>query len=57
MATVSTGYMDGAIESGLRAAKEVEEKLKGSPKEEDRKQELKNGFWYTKYLRTARKWV
>lgn len=28
MATVSTGYMDGAIESGIRAAKEVEARLK-----------------------------
>ncbi len=57
MGTVSVGYMDGAIESGIRAANEVLEKFKNEAenveaKSETRKDELP---WYNKMIRRTRK--
>jgi len=55
MATVSTGYMDGAVESGKRVAGEVSGRLRGEAVEEGKKES--GQMWYTKYLRGARKWI
>ena len=57
LATVSTGYMDVAIESGIRAAKEVAARVKGSGEKGAAKEEGGRGPWYTRYVRTARKWL
>ncbi len=52
------GYMDGAIESGIRAAKEVDARLKDIIEKPITSEVPKEkGFWYTKYVRTAQKWV
>ncbi len=56
LATVSTGYMDGAIESGKRAASEISNKIKGKYLELVKEEKCSNGYWYTKYLRGARRW-
>lgn len=57
LALISTGYMDGAIESGKRVAHEVSNFLHGIEIKglEEQNQE-KRGYWYTKYLRRTRGW-
>jgi hypothetical protein len=57
LATVSTGYMDGAIESGIRAGREVAARVGGREEERAEKEEGGRGLWYTTYVRTAKKWV
>lgn len=58
LATVSTGYMDGAIESGIRAGREVAARVKGcEERRAEKKETVGKGLWYTRYVRTARKWV
>jgi hypothetical protein len=49
--------MDGAIESGIRAAQEVAKRVKGSEKRVKISSSREQGpFWYTKFTRTTRKW-
>jgi hypothetical protein len=57
MATVSVGYMDGAIESGIRAANEVWDKIKNSGEslELELNKVRKYEFpWYNKLIRRTK---
>ena len=63
MALISQGYMDGAIESGIRAANEVITQLKNPEIEEmirketseDKFKVSQNGYWYNKIINVKSK--